>query len=123
MYIFLLVLAAPVVARRRDMASVNPVGKVVQLLSDLEAKITKEGTEAKATYEKFSEWCEDRSKELAFDIKTAKTEIADLTAGIEDASAKLQSLSAKIDDETASVQTDESDLSAATAIREKEAAD
>ena len=37
----------------------TPNGKVVQLLSDLQAKIMSEGVAAKAKYEEHSDWCED----------------------------------------------------------------
>ena len=38
-------------------ASANPVNKVVQLLTDLEAKIKAEGVEAHRVHEEFAAWC------------------------------------------------------------------
>merc|ERR1719218_348179 len=75
--LLILVVAAPVEA-----GETNPVSKVIQLLGDLQAKILKEGEEAQKVYEEFSEYCEDRSRDLGFAIKTDKSEIAVLEAKI-----------------------------------------
>jgi len=102
---------------------VNPIGKVVQLLSDLEGKIIGEGEKAQKIYEEFSEWCEDRNRQLGFEIKTGKAEVAELTATIEKASDRIAALNTKIDELSVQLATDEADLKAATEIRAKEAAD
>mmetsp|Transcript_12946 Transcript_12946/g.27102 ORF Transcript_12946/g.27102 Transcript_12946/m.27102 type:complete len:693 (+) Transcript_12946:77-2155(+) len=101
----------------------SPIGKVLQLISDLQTKIVKEGDEAQKTYSEFTEWCEERSRNAGFEIKTGKTEVADLKASIESATANAGALAAKIEELTASIATDEADLKAATEIRSKEAAD
>merc|ERR1719183_2758865 len=77
--------AAPVLLLatvRANEISTNPIEKVVQMMSDLSAKIIAEGEECQKTYEEFSEWCEDRSKELGFEIKTGKANKGDLEATI-----------------------------------------
>jgi hypothetical protein len=102
---------------------VNPIEKVVQMMADLQAKIIGEGEECQKIYEEFSEWCEDRSKDLGFEIKTGKAEVADLTATIDKETANAQALETKIDELSGDIATDEADLKAATEIREKEAAD
>jgi len=102
---------------------VNPIEKVVQMMADLQAKIIGEGEECQKTYEEFSEWCEDRSKDLGFEIKTGKAEVADLTATIDKEVANAQALDTKIDVLSGDIATDEADLKAATEIRDKEAAD
>jgi len=104
-------------------ASVNPIEKVIQMMSDLEQKIIGEGKEAQKVYDEFAEWCEDRSKDLGFEIKTGKAAVADLSATIEDESAKIAAATSKIDDLSGDIASDEADLKAATKIREKEAAD
>merc|ERR1719361_1704557 len=76
---------------------VNPVGKVLDLLSDMQAKITKEGQEAEKTYVELTAWCEDRSRNLGFEIKTAKGEVASLTAVIEKETSTIASLNAKVE--------------------------
>jgi len=104
-------------------ATVTPIGKVLQLLSDMETKIMGEGTEAQKAYGKATEWCEERSKNLGFEIKTAKAEIDALKATIEEETALTASLNSKVESLAASAATDEADLKAATDIRTKEAAD
>jgi hypothetical protein len=101
----------------------NPIGKVIQMISDLQAKVIGEGEQSQKIYAEFSEWCEDRSKEVGFEIKTGKAEVADLTATIDQQSALAGSLNAKIEELSASIATDEADLKAATEIRVHEAAD
>jgi chromosome segregation ATPase len=99
---------------------VNPIEKVIQMMSDLEAKIIGEGKEAQKTYDEFAEWCEDRSKDLQFEIKTGKSNAADLQATIQKETANSEALTAKIEDLSADVAADEAELKEATAIREKE---
>ena len=65
------------------MNAATPISKVAQLLSDLQAKISSEGAAAKKEYEEYSDWCEERSKNLGFEIKTGKDEVAGLKVTIE----------------------------------------
>merc|ERR1719456_485224 len=101
----------------------SPIAKVIQMLSDLQAKILKEGQESQKVYEEFAEYCEDTSKDLGFAIKTGKTEVGDLQATIDAETGQIEALEAKIEELAAAIQVDEKDLKAATEIREKEAAD
>merc|ERR1719375_288120 len=94
----------------------NPVAKVIEMHSDLQQKIIKEGEVAQKEYDEYSEWCEEESKNLQFEIKTAK-------ATIEDAISKSGSKDEEIGELSASIATDEADLKAATEIRTKEHAD
>mmetsp|Transcript_97830 Transcript_97830/g.262881 ORF Transcript_97830/g.262881 Transcript_97830/m.262881 type:complete len:676 (+) Transcript_97830:62-2089(+) len=111
----LVVLVAPVIA---DHAS--PVGKALELLSDLQTKIIKEGEEAQKTYAEFSEWCEERSKALSHEIKTGKAEVAGLEATIDQEVSTIGSMAAKIEKLAGEISVDEADLKAATDIRGKE---
>merc|ERR1719456_1865306 len=101
----------------------SPIAKVIQMLSDLQAKILKEGQESQKVYEEFAEYCEDTSKDLGFAIKTGKTEAADLQATIDAETGKINALEAKIEETAAAIAVDEKDLKAANEIRDKEAAD
>merc|ERR1719440_2327497 len=92
----------------------NPIAKVVQMLSELETKIIAEGEEAHKIYAEFAEWCEDRSREVGFEIKTGKAEVADLSATIDEQDSAIGSLTTKVDELASSVATDEKDLKAAT---------
>jgi len=99
----------------------SPVSKVLQLLDDMKAKIVGEGKEAHKVYAETAEWCEERSKNLQYEIKTAKADVESLKATIEEEDATVASLSAKVDELAASIAAAESDLKAATAVRSKEA--
>merc|ERR1719324_1456334 len=98
----------------------NPLEKVVEMMSDLQQKIIGEGKAAQAVYDEFAEWCEEQSKELGFSIKTGKAEAEELNAVIEKANADIAEFDEKIGELTSTISTDEADLKAATAIREKE---
>jgi len=100
----------------------NPIEKIIQMISDLETKIIGEGEAAQKTYEEFSEWCEDTSKDLMFEIKTGKGEVADLKASIEKEAANIAVQESKIEELAGGIATDEADLKAATEIRTKEQA-
>jgi len=87
----------------------------------LEAKIIAEGEEAQKMYDEFSEWCEDTSRDLGFDIKTGKAEVADLQATIDQETATAGACNAKAEDLAAELARDEADLKAAGEIRASEA--
>jgi len=101
----------------------SPIEKILEMISDLQSKIIAEGTEAQKVYDEFAEWCEDRSTSLGFEIKTGKSDVAELTATIEEETSSIAALETKIEELSSSIQADEADLTAATGIREKEAAD
>jgi chromosome segregation ATPase len=111
------------IARSVAADEVSPVGKVLQLLSDLQTKVIGEGEKSQKVYEEFSEWCEERSKNLAFDIKTGEMESAELKATISDEAALTAALTTKAEKLASDIATDQADLKASTFIREKEAAE
>merc|ERR1719221_944319 len=100
----------------------SPISKVLQMLSDLQAKIIKEGEVAHKEYSEYAEWCEDKSKDLQYEIKTGKAEIEELKATIAKEGSTIAALADEINELAAKIATAESDLKAATEIREKEAA-
>jgi chromosome segregation ATPase len=101
----------------------SPVSKVLGLLGDLQAKITAEGEAAKKAFQEYTDWCEERTANVGFEIKTGKSEVAELKASIENEVATSSSLSASIEDLSAKIAAAEADLKAAVSIRAKEAAD
>merc|ERR1719482_1643729 len=101
----------------------SPIAKVIQMVSDLETKIIGEGEECQKTYEEFAEWCEETSKNVKFEIKTGKDEIASLKATIEKDTANIQEQDSTIENLAGAISMDEADLKASTEIREKEEAD
>jgi len=100
----------------------NPIEKIVQMMGDLQGKIIGEGEDCQKVYEEFAEWCEDSSRDLGFEIKTGKSEKADLLATIGKETARSEALDTKIGELAADIATDEADLKAATEIRDKEQA-
>merc|ERR1719262_242576 len=101
----------------------NPIEKILEMIADLQAKVIGEGEEAQKEYDEYAEWCEDRSTQLGFEIKTGKAEKAELEATIEEETSTSAALETKIEELGNDIQTDEADLAAATKIREKENAD
>jgi len=101
----------------------SPVDKVIGLLSDLVAKIEKEGQEAQKVFVEFDAWCVDRDRNIEFEIKTGKAEVATLSATIEKQAAKSSASRTKVEELAASIAKNEADLKAATEVRETEATD
>jgi hypothetical protein len=104
-------------------AEVNPIEKVLSMLSNLEVKIIREGEAAQKTYDEFSEWCEDRSKNVGFEIKDGKAEVADQSATIESSTSEIASFRAKVEELADAISVNEADLKSATAIRATESED
>jgi len=102
---------------------VNPIQKVIELLSALEAKILKEGEAEEKAYKEFFEWCDDAAKNKQFEIKTATAAKEKLEATIQEAESNAASAAATIEELAAQLAEDNADLKAATEIREKEHAD
>merc|ERR1719271_1001260 len=118
-----MILLALVALAPTQATEANPIEKIIQMISDLQAKVIGEGEDAQKEYDEYSEWCEDRSTQLGFEIKTGKAEVAELKATIEEETASSAALETKIEELSNDIKTDEADLDAATKIREKEAAD
>merc|ERR1719199_1774043 len=101
-------------------SSVDPIQKVLQMVGDLQGKIVGEGKAAQKVYDEFSEFCEDRSREVSFEIKSGKQAVKESSAAIEKETATSASLNAKIEELSGAISVDQSDLQSATEIRDKE---
>jgi len=101
----------------------SPIGKVIQMIADLQGKVQAEGATAQTEYEEFAGWCEENAKNLQNEIKVGTATVEELKATLEEEAAKTAALNTKIEELAASIETDEADLKAATAVRAKEAAD
>jgi len=101
----------------------NPLGKVVELLDSLTAKTIKDGEVEQKAYEEYFEWCDDMSKSLSFDIKSATAKKAKLEATIAKCASQIESGDSTIEELAASISEGTEGLSKATAIRKKEKAD
>jgi hypothetical protein len=92
-------------------------------MDELKAKIIKEGeVEAKA-YEEYLQWCQSAVQDTGFAIETATKEKGELEAKITQMTAEISEDGSNTEDLAAANATNEGDLKAATAIREKEVAD
>merc|ERR1719159_1070096 len=95
-----------------QLASANegsPIGKVLSMISELEAKIIAEGEVVQKEYAEFSEFCEDRSRNIGFEIKTGKSEVEELTAAIAEETSTIGSLETKVEELAAGIATDVAD--------------
>jgi len=112
-----------VVASADDAAVPGPIGKVLTMIGSLETKIIAEGDVSQKAYEEHSEFCEDRNKELSFEVKTGKSQSEDLHSVIDKAAADIEELTAKVDDLASANAESEKELKEATGLRQREAAD
>jgi len=101
----------------------NPLGKVVELLDSLAAKIEKEGEAEAKAYKEFFEWCDDAAANKKFEIKTATASKGKLEAAISKSISDAEAATTNIEELAGSIATGEADLKSATTIRSKEAAD
>mmetsp|Transcript_111733 Transcript_111733/g.271434 ORF Transcript_111733/g.271434 Transcript_111733/m.271434 type:complete len:749 (+) Transcript_111733:2-2248(+) len=107
----------------RSRAATNPLGKVLQLMDGLAAKVTKEGEAEAKAYKEFFAWCDDAAKNKQFEIKTATSQQEQLEATITKETADSEAASVKIEELAASISASDADLANATTIREREAKD
>merc|ERR1719428_894614 len=101
----------------------SPIAKVISMIEDLEGKVLKDGEACQKTYNEFSEFCEERSKELMFEVKTGKANSEELEATIAKATADMETFATKIEELSEKIAKAETDLKDATEIRKKEEAD
>jgi len=98
----------------------NPIQKIIAMITDLEKKTIDEGDVAQKEYAKFAEWCEDTSKNLQYEIKTGKATQADLKATIEKMTANIEVESSKIEKLAADLASATKDLKEAKEVRAAE---
>merc|ERR1719450_1104402 len=55
-------------------ADMDPIKKVLYMMEDLEAKITKTGEAEDKAFKEFFDWCDDAASEAKHMIKTATSE-------------------------------------------------
>jgi len=101
----------------------NPLGKVFELMSSLEAKIVKEGEAEAAAFKEFFQWCDEASQNVNNDIKTGNTQKEKLEAKIGELTSAIDVSESQIEELAAAVSTADAELADATGIRNKEASD
>jgi len=115
----LLLACAPAVVAEES----NPLGKVFELMSSLEAKIVKEGEAEAKAFKEFFQWCDESPQNLNNDIKTGKASQEKLTAKIDEETSAIAVGTSKIEELSAAISTNEGELNDATSIRTREASD
>jgi len=96
------------------------VQKVIQLIDDMHAKVTKEAAEESKVFEEYAKFCDDEATAKEYAIKDSKEAIEELTATITDSKAIIESEDSKVGDLTTKISDTESELSNAVAVRNKE---
>jgi len=113
----LALLSGPVAALK---SRVSPVQKVIQLIDDMHAKVTKEAAEESKVFEEYAKFCDDEATAKEYAIKDSKEAIEELTATITDSKAIIESEDSKVGDLATKISDTESELSNAIAVRNKE---
>lgn len=103
--------------------SANPISKVVQLISSLEANIIQEAAETQSAYQEMESWCRSRSQKLMHEIKSSKAQVEDLEAAIEKANDDVEAMGTKIEELSSSISTGSADVQASELINKKETED
>jgi septal ring factor EnvC (AmiA/AmiB activator) len=103
--------------------SQNPLGKVIELMDSLYAKVVAQGEAEDKAYREYTDWCDDAANNKRNDIKTNEAKKEDLEASIGKLESDISTSESKIEELAASIATQTKDLDDATLIREKEAAE
>merc|ERR1719217_1689262 len=88
----------------------NPIQKVIEMITSLEAKIMKEGEAEEKAFKEFFEWCDDAAKNKQFEIKTATAKKEKLEAAIQEAASNIEAAKETIEELATQIATDEADL-------------
>merc|ERR1719335_1121134 len=87
-------------------ATMDPLGKVFELMAELTAKITKEGEEEAKAFNDYVEWCDDAAANLHNEIKTGTEKKAELESTISKCKADIEACSVKIEDLSGAIASD-----------------
>merc|ERR1719188_964271 len=98
----------------------KPVQRVVELLTELEARIESDGKKEQKSYDKYACWCEATLARKAKDISDAKELIQELNALILKLKAEIASLEAEIAQLKKDIAANIESQREATEAREKE---
>merc|ERR1719335_2038526 len=115
--LLVLMLASPAAASR---ARVSPVQKVIQLIDDMAAKVTKEAAEESKVFEEYAKFCDDEATAKEYAIKDSKEAIEEFTATITDSKAIIETEDSKVSDLATKISDTEGELSSSVSLRNKE---
>merc|ERR550514_1325924 len=103
-----------------DRTQANPLGKVLELMDELTAKVKADGEAEAKAYKEYFEWCDEVNTNTKFAIETATKQKEKLEATIGEASSDIQVASSKIEELASDISSATAELEKATAIRKKE---
>eukprot|EP00930_Biecheleria_cincta_P083189 TRINITY_DN72812_c0_g1_i1.p1 TRINITY_DN72812_c0_g1~~TRINITY_DN72812_c0_g1_i1.p1 ORF type:complete len:713 (-),score=223.07 TRINITY_DN72812_c0_g1_i1:292-2430(-) len=101
----------------------TPVGKVIELLEGLEAKVAKDGVREEETHIKFQSWCEETNNTKRREMQTETARKEKFAAIVSKADSKVQAAAEKLASLSSEIAKAQDDMSTAQAQREKDAAD
>jgi len=104
-------------------AASDPIEKVLDLITDLQATMTKKGEVSQKIYAEFSRFCVERRQELNHELSAENLDKKDLSAQVQEDNAVVVSNTRKKEKEAGDILKSEDDLGKITKIRKKEAAD
>lgn len=97
-----------------------PCTKVINLLTDIQGKVNKDGQVEKEQFEAYSEWCRESSSDKEHAIETGTSKTSELKAVLEQAAADINKLKADIDSGATTISQNDKALADATALRSQE---
>jgi predicted nucleic acid-binding Zn-ribbon protein len=101
-------------------AQENPLGKVIQLMDELAAKVTADGEKEAKAYREYLAWCDDVSANTRNDIKSKKSQKSKLEAKIDELTSNIDASSTAIEELGGAIAKASSELKDATTVRDKE---
>jgi chromosome segregation ATPase len=99
---------------------VNPVSKVVKLLTDMQKQLKAEKATDEENYEKLSCWCETNNKDKTAAIEQYEATVKDLESEIESRTKRAERLADQIKAKQAEVETTQQSIYSAEEQREEE---
>jgi len=105
-----------------DLMAANPIRKVVNMLQNLQKKVTSEGEQEAALYAKFQCYCSNSGSTLGQSISDAEVKVSSVGSDIKSGEAKLKQDKEDLKRAKADREEAKSSMAQATSLRDKEAA-
>lgn len=96
--------------------------KVVRLLQDMQAELTKEAEDDEAVYKKLSCWCKQNDKDKSAAIELGEAKMEDLKTALGEYAAKIEELRVGLAETKSKLKADQEAINTATAMRTQEGA-
>jgi hypothetical protein len=109
-------------ASQKQKVDVTPVEKVINMVEELQAKVSEEGKAEASTYDVFACFCKSKTDEKTKAISEEEQTLSDLQSEIKKLSAKRDQLDQDIQDLTEEIADHEHFLATAEGVRKKEKA-